>query len=466
MLTGLRIRNFKAWKDTGDFRLAPLTVIFGGNSAGKSSIGHLLMALKQTAQSLDRRRALYLGDDKSLIDLGTFTECLHQHSIDAPLGFRLAWEPPKKFEWRDPLSGNKMFSADTLTLNVDMDANSANQPEVAKFSYVATTREGEKELTVLDATFTRGVDEKSKLSYELTSRKVSLVRTPGRVWPLDPPEKFYRISEASRARYQNAGFLNDLALALEQALANVFFLGPLRDYPRRLYQWSDDTPEDVGPRGEYSIAAILAARAQGRKLNRGPNMRQAPFDEFIAAWLKDLGLIHSFSVKPVAAGRKEYEVLLQSQAGGSEVKIADVGFGLSPVLPALVEVFYCPVGSTVWMEQPEIQLHPHVQSQLADVFISAIHAREEGRDRRVQLIVESHSEHFLSRLQRRIAEQTVKPEEVAIYFVSHPKTQATLEPLKIDTYGEIENWPSNFFGDEMGDISARTIAAVRRQKSP
>ncbi|HME58753.1 MAG TPA: AAA family ATPase, partial [Terracidiphilus sp.] len=72
MLTSLRIRNFKAWKDTKQIRLAPLTVIFGTNSAGKSSIGHLLLALKQTALATDRKRALHLGDAKSLIDLGTF----------------------------------------------------------------------------------------------------------------------------------------------------------------------------------------------------------------------------------------------------------------------------------------------------------------------------------------------------------------------------------------------------------
>ena len=62
MLTSLRIKNFKAWRDTGAIRLAPLTVIFGANSAGKSSLGHLLLGLKQTALSTDRKRALHLGD--------------------------------------------------------------------------------------------------------------------------------------------------------------------------------------------------------------------------------------------------------------------------------------------------------------------------------------------------------------------------------------------------------------------
>ena len=76
MLKSIQIKNFKAWKDTGPVRLAPLTVIFGANSAGKSSLGHLLLGLKQTALSTDRKRALHLGDEKSLIDLGTFADSL------------------------------------------------------------------------------------------------------------------------------------------------------------------------------------------------------------------------------------------------------------------------------------------------------------------------------------------------------------------------------------------------------
>lgn len=95
MLTSLRIQNFKAWKDTGSVRLAPLTVIFGTNSAGKSSLGHLLLALKQTALATDRRRALHLGDANTLIDLGTFSDCLYGHDLTSRLEFELAWDLPK-----------------------------------------------------------------------------------------------------------------------------------------------------------------------------------------------------------------------------------------------------------------------------------------------------------------------------------------------------------------------------------
>lgn len=455
MLTSLQIQNFKAWQDTGPVRMAPLTVIFGANSAGKSSLGHLMLALKQTVQSTDRRRALHLGDEKSLIDLGTFEDCLYGHDTKIPLGFRLKWKLPAALGLRDPLS-RTTYRGDSLELQACLEADGARQPLVTRIDYHLSER-GTDTLTV---DFSRS----PKGEYSINVSPYKLVKTQGRQWPLDAPEKFYRLSDASRARFQNAAFLADLALATEDLLNRFYYLGPLRDHPRRTYQWSGDTPEDVGSKGELTIPAILAADAQNRKLNRGPKQRLQSFQSFIASWLKDLGVIHDFSVKPIASGRKEYEVLIKTGPAAPEVKITDVGFGVSQVLPALVLPFYCPPDSIVWMEQPEIHLHPQVQAELADVFICAVKARENNRERNVQLVVESHSEHFLNRLQRRVAEGTLEPEDVAVYFCRKNKSGGTdLEPLQVNIFGDIENWPENFFGDEMADLTARTVAATKKR---
>jgi predicted ATPase len=292
---------------------------------------------------------------------------------------------------------------------------------------------------------------------------LKLVRAPGRVWSIEPPEKFYRFADRTLLRYQNADFLADFALRTERVLEQLYFLGPLRRPARPVYQWSGDTVPDVGAQGEYAITALLAATALDRKLNRGHRQRLQRFDEFIARWLAELGVIHSFSVRAVADGRKEYEVLVKTHPDSYEVRLTDVGFGVSQVLPALVQAFYAPSGSTVWMEQPEIHLHPMAQSNLADVFISAVRSYEAKAPRNMQLIIETHSEHLLTRLQRRVAEQVISAEEVAIYVVNRKEAAADIEALRLNMFGEIENWPENFFGDEMGDIAARTLAALQRR---
>ncbi|MGB6776213.1 MAG: DUF3696 domain-containing protein [Terriglobales bacterium] len=456
MLTSLKIRNFKAWKDTGEVRLAPLTVIFGTNSAGKSSLGHLLLALKQTALATDRKRALHLGDANTFIDLGTFSDCLYGHNLSNPLEFELTWDLPKSLTVRNLHADIRRYTGNALSLSAVLRAEKNEQPKIQSFAYDLLNG---KEVVIEVRHFLNGGGK-----WVLKSGDFKFVQALGRQWDLTEPEKFYRVSETSLSRFQNVGFLRDFALATERMLAGISYLGPLRNHPQRIYQWSGDTPEDVGQKGEFAIPAILAAQDDGRKLNRGWKKQTRTFAEFIAEWLSEMGVIFSFSVRPVAKGRKEFEVLIKTQAWSPEVKITDVGFGVSQVLPALVQAFYCPPHSTVWMEQPEIHLHPQVQSVLADVFISAVQAYQDGEARSVQLIIESHSEHFLTRLQRRIAEGIIKPEDVAVYFCRNTSIGAVLEPLDLDLFGEIKNWPTDFFGDQMGDLSKRTIAAMRRKQ--
>lgn len=455
VLSSLHIENFKGWKDTGKMKLAPLTVIFGANSAGKSSLGHLLLALKQTAQSTDNKRSLHLGDDNSMIDLGTYKECLHNHDLTSSLGFSIEWTLPKDFEVRD-INSNQTFKGNSISLEVKLHADKNEQPKVKTMQYALKSG---KEIA-LKTDFSYSSSGKPTLK----TSPITLVRTQGRGWPLGEPLKFYRISDESRARFQNADFLVDLALETEKLFSQIQYLGPLREYPKRTYLWSGDSPENVGQKGELAIPAILAAVSRKRSLNRGERRRYYPFDEFIARWLTDLGILHEFSVKPVAAGRKEYEVLVKTHEKASEVKITDVGFGISQVLPALVQVFYCEPHSIIWMEQPEIHLHPQVQADLADVFISATQARENSEERHVQLIVESHSEHFLNRLLRRIAEGEISEQDVAVYFCRKSEDQTMLEPLEVNMFGEILNWPTNFFGNEMEDIAKRALAALEKKQ--
>ncbi len=174
-------------------------------------------------------------------------------------------------------------------------------------------------------------------------------------------------------------------------------------------------------------------------------------------WLQELGLIHSFEVRPVTEGGQLFQVWVRRQPRAAEVLITDVGFGVSQILPVIALCYYAPEGSTVLLEQPEIHLHPAVQAGLADVFIDAI------RTRRIQIVLESHSEHLLRRLQRRIAEGELPPEQTALYFCSMADGESSLEHLDVDAVGNVLNWPENFFGDEFGEIAAMQKAALLRK---
>jgi predicted ATPase len=461
MLTRLRIQNFKAWQDTGEVRLAPITVLFGSNSSGKSSLSQFLLMLQQTAQSPDRQRVLHTGDAQTPVDLGTFRDIAFGHDERREIDFSLAWDLPSPLKIEDPRSKDK-FSGDSVEFSAVVGQVGGREGRLIVQRIRYRLRQDEAPVLAVEMELEAG-KAKGRDQYQLTSEGYKLVRNPGRGWPLPPPTRFYGFPPEAVAYYQNSGFIDDLALSLEKQLGRVYYLGPLRDFPRRFYTWSGISPEHVGWKGEHAVEALLAARQ--RKLSPGVKKHGIPFAGLIAQWLKKMELLETFDTKPLGPNRKEYEVQVRTRGSKEPVNLTDVGFGISQVLPVLVECFYAPPDSTILLEQPEIHLHPQVQAALADLFIEAIRMREDGQERRIQLIVESHSEHFLRRLQRRIAEEALKPEEAALYFVeaSGPGGTSSLRPLQVDPYGNILNWPDGFFGDEMGDLAAMTEAAMKRK---
>ena len=258
------------------------------------------------------------------------------------------------------------------------------------------------------------------------------------------------------AYYRNASFLSRLVLAFEELFHNIYYLGPLREYPHRSYVWAGERPQDVGRHGELAVSAMLAAQKQGKVISRGRRRWKQTVEERVATRLKELGVIESFELRTIAENRREYEVRVRHCPGAPEVLITDVGFGVSQILPVLVLCYYAPEDSTIILEQPEIHLHPLVQAGLADVFVDAI------KHRKVQIILESHSEHLLRRLQRRIAEEKLAADDAALYFVGMKRGTSQLEKLELDRFGKIRNWPPDFFGDEMGDLLAMTQAEMSR----
>ncbi len=450
MLTQLQAENFKSWKNTGPLKMAPLTGFFGTNSSGKTSLLQILLMLKQTVESPDRSRVLHTGDDRALVDLGTFYDLIHSHIPGASLDLRLNWTLKEELEVNDPEQRRRNLFK-TNVLNFETSIREVKELiTVDRFSYQF---EG----------FCFGMKSQSSTGrgrFELLHQGFAPKRVSGRAWQLPKPVKCYGFPDEATGYFQNTGFLSSFALEFEEFFSGLFYLGPLRDYPRRSYVWAGERPTGVGRRGEDAIAALLAARAEGQVFRKLVNKRHknVPVEEHIANWLQRMGLVHKFSLKPIAKNRKEYEVRVQIAPGSAEVSLTDVGFGVSQILPVLVLCYYVPEGSTIIFEQPEIHLHPAVQSHLADVFI------EVATQRNVQILVESHSEHLLSRLQTRIAEEKIDVSQTALYFCRRDESGLSqIEQLEVDMFGDISNWPADFFGDEVGELVAKTRAGMQRQ---
>jgi hypothetical protein len=235
-----------------------------------------------------------------------------------------------------------------------------------------------------------------------------------------------------------------MAFGLQICLEMVSYLGPLRQHPRRIYRWGGNEPGDVGRDGGEAVQALLATREGPRTV---PRVRE---------WLKRMNLIDALRIEPIAPNRKDYEIRLRKSHASAEVLLPDVGFGVSQILPVLVLCYYAAEGSTLILEQPELHLHPAAQSELGDLLIEVVN------ERKLQIIVESHSEHLLRRIQRRVAEGAFEAKDASIYFCEIENGESKARELELTDDGFIKNWPKDFFGDEMGDLAAMTEAATKR----
>ncbi len=407
-------------------RMAPLTGFFGTNSSGKTAILQFLLMLKQTVESNDQSQVLNFGNENTDVELGTLINVIHNRQLPNDLNFALAWDDLN----RDPLGQLRLYPIVPKWMRLSTRIHlSENDLLVDEILYTYPSEKGSDQTTRI-----RRGDNCTVISSDTSEEQVKL-----------PPVKMYDFpQDSSSAKIFHK---RNYSFQFEQFCQKVNYLGPIRDYPKRFYSWSGEKPQDVGRRGENTIAALLTARKQDPEI-----------EIKIAYWLKVMGLIDDFKVDLIAPEQRLYQASVRIAPGGTYCPITDVGFGVSQILPVLVLCYYVPQGSTIIFEQPEIHLHPSAQQKLADVFIDVIKHRE------LQIIIESHSEHLLHRLQRRIAEEELAPEQAALYFCQMEEDGASsLTELELDPFGNIKNWPEDFFGDDMGDLVAMTDAAMQRQ---
>ncbi len=431
MLTHISMKNFKSWADSGQVKLAPLTGFFGANSSGKSSLLQMLLLLKQTIRS---EEVLFFGDENSLVNLGSFDEVIHCHNrvaqLELEFGCELREPRPIVISLEEGLLDETMI--DGFTFNTVLSAR-YGEPLVQRFQYVAP---GDVPHMIWNASGYREGDlilNGHNLGYAAVETCYGIPS-----WS-DRPETTW-----------DRTFLREFSSLFEAFFSDLYYLASTRAEPRRQDRWEGEHPIDVGQRGHDVISALLSARVK----HLGQN------EKHISAWLQKMKLAHSFSLDNHGDDGKDYEIRIRKNAESPAVTLVDMGYGLSQFLPVLVLCYYVPKGSMLILEQPGIHLHPMVQSQLADLLIEVV------TERGLQVIVESHSEHLLVRLQRRIAEGKVCRDKVGLYFCRNDEAEgvSSLEPLEVDRVGNIRNWPENFFGDVMGDMFAITDAQAAQLK--
>lgn len=251
--------------------------------------------------------------------------------------------------------------------------------------------------------------------------------------------------------------------------SSLKYLGPLRDAPKPLYPLAPAAdPHDVGLRGEHTASILELHKNKKIRYIPSANFKSPVIDRktvtrtleaAVIDWLQYLGV--ASSVKSQDKGKLGHELKVGLTNSDSTHDLTHVGVGVSQVLPILVMCLLADTDSTLVFEQPELHLHPKVQTLLGDFFLSMALCNK-------QCIVETHSEYFIDRLRFRIASASPEKElnsQTKIYFVEKPSKASSFREVVINEFGAISEWPEGFFDQSQQQAEEILRAAAMKRKA-
>ncbi len=442
----VRWKNFRGFRDTGWVTIRPLTILIGRNNSGKTSFLAPLLLLSQTFSSRDLVTPLVTKGP--LIDVGSYSDLIYNYRKSDDLFFGLRFHTHKskpglkKIGSYPPGSIELTFQAGESPQGITLKRYSVYDVYLRKFLDRSRLTNGSYSAT--------GVPFKRLRKDELRAVKkagpINYFFSPTSVLSELLLERQDRISARKRFSESLTLYLSIVAIVASEfrsLFEDFSYIGPIRDKPKRYYELSAETPRTVGPRGE-NAPNLLRCRysALSSKLKR---------------WVRAFEFGDTVSCNPISDDL--FSIEFKNKSGASR-NIADVGFGASQVLPLIVQALAAKAGSLTLAEQPEIHLNPRLQCALADLFVEMTNSNH-------QVIVETHSEHFLLRLRRLVAMKKILPDQIALYFVEKHDSESSIREVPISANGHIpnEDWPAGFFEDTLRESLALASAQSGKNAS-
>jgi len=275
------------------------------------------------------------------------------------------------------------------------------------------------------------------------------------VFPDEPSGRRAMLSDRGRPITDVAA---DTALFLGQ---HVYYLGPLREDPRVVYR-RPLTPGSgaLGTKGEFTAGVLVeqASRVVSPPLpDPAASGARMELRQALKLWLQFFELADEVDIRESSVGPV---FRIRERSDGPWLHLTNVGVGVSQLLPVLVLCLMAEPGSLILLEQPELHLHPGLQQKLGDFLLRCA---ESGR----QMIVETHSEHIVSRLRLRIAcsDEADVVDQVGIIYAARTDGVTHYCSVKTNEYGGIDEWPPGFFDQSPKEAQEILRAALRKRQS-
>lgn len=247
---------------------------------------------------------------------------------------------------------------------------------------------------------------------------------------------------------------------------SIKYLGPLRSEPQAVYTSLGHTdPNHVGLKGEYTAAALHINKDKSISypspiLKDNENfsfiIKQSSLHEACREWLEYLGVVVDYRTRD--RGKLGYEIYVKTHKDGHWQDLTHVGVGVSQVLPIVLMFLLSQTDDFLIFEQPELHLHPKIQSRLCD-FFTAMSSNNR------QCLIETHSEYLITRLRLRIAQSRDDSliKKSSVFFVRKVNGLSNFTNVNITKYGVIPDWPEDFFDQTDEEIQKLLIEATLKK---
>jgi hypothetical protein len=493
MLERVILRGFKRHHRRTPLPLAPVTLLLGGNSAGKSSVLQAILALKQSFEGAPNAFHRLRAEGRHT-QLGSFGNVQNHRPFSrgepaagVTIGLHgTGWKAEYEYENPDPILGPSLAQINDVNELWWMKLETVYcRAEQKKGSLSLQTEDGQQATSVSWAKVEQRIGPGSDAAAWQTAwvPKAPPPRKSGdeeeRVAKVQPPQTVWRADDTVRYQPSDDNDLppEDTAVQLrvlretygahleaKRVLDGVHHIGPMRKPGQRVYGIGAHPYDEVGPDG-HNFATQVVTTTDGAAIN---------------AMLGSLKLGYQVETYPLNTITPTVDLRLRDTRGvqpgapldsAPTVGISDVGFGISQLLPILgawagvLRRALQGMPQTLLLEQPELHLHPGLQVRLMDLLSSQAALRRRALDQRerspeepspdgssaaenVQVIIETHSEIVVRAMMQRVRRKELRPEDVCIlaFSESEDRSEPKIYRIRLTETGEfLDPWPDGFF---------------------
>ena len=438
MMDSVTLENFRCFRERQTARLAPLTLLVGENSTGKTSflaMLRILSELRDGSTSADFKEPPY--------DLGSFDEIAHNRgrrggrADEFTIGFERDDKPRRRKGASDQLRALYTFRKHT------------SAPELFRRTLCVGDVVVDEECDADGSYHARLRSATGAWTLDASGSQYGRLSLGQYRWFLDQPRRHPRFAndpavppevKATGGSPEWTDEYADAFLRIPYGMAYFFREGPsafagapVRSKPHRTY---DPARPDPDPEGDY-IPMYLS------NLSFQHEQHWLQLKDHLAEFGQIAGLFDELSIRQLGRGGSDpFQIQVRKGDGrrkGQWRNFADVGYGVSQVLPVVTELLRPDTPGQILLQQPEVHLHPSAQAALGTLFCQVAAT---GR----QLIVETHSDYVIDRVRMDVRDGTTKlnPEDVSLLYFERTGLDVRIHPLRFDQQGNVLGAPSGY----------------------